>query len=124
MCLRTPGSGCSRQPFPPRVARRDKRPPAKKTREERDDSKDTEYWEALAHVIPDGKLKLWDALIVGLQRYHHILDQRAKLITETDALHQQNMELRMLLRQYLQSPVNAELLIPPTHLLHLQMNPT
>uniref|UniRef100_A0ABM5FAD1 Dynein regulatory complex protein 1 n=1 Tax=Pogona vitticeps TaxID=103695 RepID=A0ABM5FAD1_9SAUR len=103
---------------------RDQRPPVKKTREERDDSKDSEYWDALAHVISGGKMKLWDALIVGLQKYHHILDQRAKLITETDALHQQNTELRMLLRQYLQSPVNAELLIPPTHLLHLQMNPT
>ncbi|XP_072842348.2 dynein regulatory complex protein 1 isoform X1 [Pogona vitticeps] len=103
---------------------RDQRPPVKKTREERDDSKDSEYWDALAHVISGGKMKLWDALIVGLQKYHHILDQRAKLITETDALHQQNAELRMLLRQYLQSPVNAELLIPPTHLLHLQMNPT
>ncbi|XP_042321287.1 dynein regulatory complex protein 1 [Sceloporus undulatus] len=101
---------------------RDKRPPVKKAREERDSSKDSEYWDALAHIIPDGKLKLWDALIVGLQKYYHILTQRAKLIAETDGLHQQNRELRMLLQQYLQSPVNAELLIPPTHLLNLQLN--
>ncbi|XP_053240014.1 dynein regulatory complex protein 1 [Podarcis raffonei] len=101
---------------------REKYPLVKKAREERDDSKDSEYWDALAHAIPDGNLKLWDALVSGLHKYHHILDQRAKLIAETDGLRQQNAELRMLLRQYLQSPVNAELLIPPTHLLHLQMN--
>ncbi|XP_062825309.1 dynein regulatory complex protein 1 [Anolis carolinensis] len=101
---------------------REKHPPVKKAPEERDDSKDSEYWEALAHIIPDGKLKLWDALIVGLQKYHHILSQRDKLITETDGLHQQNAELRLLLQQYLQSPVNAELLIPPTHLLNMQLN--
>ncbi|XP_044306242.1 dynein regulatory complex protein 1 [Varanus komodoensis] len=103
---------------------RERRPPVKKVHEERDDSKDSEYWDALAHVIPDGKLKLWDALIVGLQKYYHILMQRAKLITETEGLHQQNVELRMLLQQYLQSPVNAELLIPPTHLLRLQLDGT
>nr|XP_060610744.1 dynein regulatory complex protein 1 isoform X1 [Anolis sagrei ordinatus]XP_060610745.1 dynein regulatory complex protein 1 isoform X2 [Anolis sagrei ordinatus] len=101
---------------------REKHPPVKIAPEERDDSKDSEYWEALAHIIPDGKLKLWDALVVGLQKYYHILSQRAKLITETDGLHQQNAELRLLLQQYLQSPVNAELLIPPTHLLNLQLN--
>ncbi|XP_061482495.1 dynein regulatory complex protein 1 [Rhineura floridana] len=101
---------------------REKRPQVKKVHDERDNSKDSEYWDTLAHVIPDGKLKLWEALITGLQKYYHILTQRAKLITETDGLHQQNTELRMLLQQYLHSPVNAELLIPPTHLLHLQMN--
>ncbi|XP_063158041.1 dynein regulatory complex protein 1 [Candoia aspera] len=101
---------------------RDRRPQINRAHEERDNSKDSEYWDALAHIIPDGKLKLWDALIIGLQKYYHILTQRAKLITETDGLNQQNTELRMLLQQYLQSPVNAELLIPPTHLLHLQMN--
>ncbi|XP_066479914.1 dynein regulatory complex protein 1 [Tiliqua scincoides] len=103
---------------------REKHPMVKKVCEERDNSKDSEYWDALAHIIPDGKLKLWDALVAGLEKYYHILTQRAKLITETDGLHQQNSELRMLLHQYLHSPVNAELLIPPTHLLQLQMNKT
>ncbi|XP_070803141.1 dynein regulatory complex protein 1 [Pituophis catenifer annectens] len=101
---------------------RDQWPQIKKTREERDNSKDSEYWDALAHVIPDGKLKLWDALIVALQKYYHFLTLRAKLIEETDGLTQQNEELQILLQQYLQSPANAALLIPPTHLLHLQMN--
>ncbi|NXH11161.1 DRC1 protein, partial [Bucco capensis] len=35
----------------------------------RDSSKDGEYWEALAHIIPEQKLKLWDALRVALQKY-------------------------------------------------------
>ncbi|XP_015285287.1 PREDICTED: LOW QUALITY PROTEIN: dynein regulatory complex protein 1 [Gekko japonicus] len=102
---------------------RGKHPCLKHVQEERDTSKDSEYWDALAHVIPDGKLKLWDALIEALRKYDYILTQRDKLITETDGLQKQNAELRMLLHQYLHSPVNAELLIPPTHLLNLQPGP-
>ncbi|ETE73673.1 Coiled-coil domain-containing protein, partial [Ophiophagus hannah] len=85
---------------------RDQWPQIKKAHEERDNSKDSEYWDALAHVIPDGKLKLWDALIVALQKYYHFLTLRAKLIEETDGLTQQNEELQILLQQYLQSPVS------------------
>ncbi|XP_077187306.1 dynein regulatory complex protein 1 [Paroedura picta] len=102
---------------------RGKHPCLKHVQEERDNSKDSEYWEALAHVVPDGKLKLWDALIQALKKYDYILTQRDKLIRETDGLQKQNAELRMLLHQYLHSPVNAELLIPPTHLLNLQPSP-
>ncbi|NXA54026.1 DRC1 protein, partial [Nothocercus julius] len=35
----------------------------------RDSSRDAEYWNALAHAIPEAKLKLWDALLVALERY-------------------------------------------------------
>ncbi|NXP78999.1 DRC1 protein, partial [Ramphastos sulfuratus] len=35
----------------------------------RDSSKDGEYWEALAHVIPEPTLKLWDALAAALEEY-------------------------------------------------------
>lgn len=35
----------------------------------RDSSEDGEYWEALAHVIPEPTLKLWDALAVALEEY-------------------------------------------------------
>ncbi|NXE54346.1 DRC1 protein, partial [Casuarius casuarius] len=34
-----------------------------------DSSKDGEYWNALAHAIPESKLKLWDALMVALEKY-------------------------------------------------------
>lgn len=48
---------------------RERHPVVKKVCEERDNSKDSEYWEALAHIITDGKLKLWDALVAGLEKY-------------------------------------------------------
>ncbi|NXD68592.1 DRC1 protein, partial [Eolophus roseicapillus] len=35
----------------------------------RDSSKDGEYWEAMAHVIPETTLKLWDALAAALEEY-------------------------------------------------------
>ncbi|CAM4529631.1 dynein regulatory complex protein 1 [Caretta caretta] len=98
---------------------RDKRPQVKKVMEERDNSKDSEYWEALAHVIPESKLKVWDALEAALEKYHYVLSQRSKLLTDLDGLQQQNTELHMLLHQYLTSKVNQELLIPPTHVVEL-----
>ncbi|XP_039384258.1 dynein regulatory complex protein 1 [Mauremys reevesii] len=98
---------------------RDKRPQVKKVMEERDDSKDSEYWEALAHVIPEPKLKVWDALEAALEKYYSVLSQRSKLLTDLDGLQQQNTELHMLLHQYLTSKVNEELLIPPTHVIEL-----
>ncbi|NWW91104.1 DRC1 protein, partial [Rhynochetos jubatus] len=42
---------------------------AKEVLQVRDSSKDGEYWEALAHVIPEPTLKLWDALAVALEEY-------------------------------------------------------
>ncbi|XP_067414566.1 dynein regulatory complex protein 1 [Emydura macquarii macquarii] len=98
---------------------RDKRPQVKKVMEERDNSKDSEYWEALANVIPEPKLKVWDALEAALEKYYFVLSQRSQLITELAGLQQQNAELHMLLHQYLTSKVNEELLIPPTHMLEL-----
>ncbi|XP_037749676.1 dynein regulatory complex protein 1 isoform X2 [Chelonia mydas] len=98
---------------------RDKRPQVKKVMEERDNSKDSEYWEALAHVIPESKLKVWDALEAALEKYYSVLSQRSKLLTDLDELQQQNTELHMLLHQYLTSKVNQELLIPPTHVVEL-----
>ncbi|NWX39275.1 DRC1 protein, partial [Steatornis caripensis] len=48
---------------------REKEGPAKEVPQVRDSSKDGEYWEALAHVIPEPTLKLWDALAVALEEY-------------------------------------------------------
>lgn len=53
--------------------------------------------------------------------YSDTLSNRSKLITETDALRQQNAELRMLLHQYINSKVNQELEIPPTRVLNLDV---
>lgn len=53
----------------------------------------------------------------------YTLKTRANLLTETDALRTQNAELRMLLHQYINSKVNAELEIPPTRVLQLDLAP-
>ncbi|KAK3087953.1 hypothetical protein FSP39_012723 [Pinctada imbricata] len=91
--------------------------------EERDSSQDSEYWAKYAKLTDDKRERLWDALLEGLEKYSEMLTGRAGLINETDALRQQNAELRMLLHQYVNSKVNAELEIPPTRVLQLEMNP-
>uniref|UniRef100_A0A8C0ME43 Dynein regulatory complex protein 1 n=1 Tax=Canis lupus familiaris TaxID=9615 RepID=A0A8C0ME43_CANLF len=92
---------------------RDSRAPVK-LKHVRDDSKDSEYWEALTTVISDTTQNLWDALYTALEKYHLILTQRAKLLIENNSLEQQNTELQMLLQQYLDSKINSELQVPPT----------
>ena len=49
-----------------------------------------------------------------------VLTRRSQLIDENDALGLQNKELRILLAQYMQSPVNQELEIPPTKILQME----
>ncbi|XP_071663391.1 dynein regulatory complex protein 1 [Patagioenas fasciata] len=80
----------------------------------RDSSRDEEYWAALARVIPQPVLKLWDALVAALEEYYNVLMSRATLLAETSVLQQQNSELCALLEEYVSSRVNNELLCPPT----------
>lgn len=49
-----------------------------------------------------------------------VLNKRVQLIDENKALANQNMELRMLLAQYMQSNINQELEIPPTKILQME----
>lgn len=98
---------------------RESRPPVKLRKEVRDNSKDSEYWQALATVIPPSTQNLWDALYTALEKYHLILTQRAKLLLENDALEQQNTELQLLLKRYLASKINSELQVPPTEVLRI-----
>ncbi|KAJ9445493.1 Dynein regulatory complex protein 1 [Diplonema papillatum] len=72
-----------------------------------------EFWQRLSHVIPDGHYRVWGALEDGLEKYLKQLQDRAKLIDETDAIRQQNDELRALLNTYMQSKINDELFHPP-----------
>jgi len=88
----------------------------------RDSSHDKAFWESMSTVIDDRKLQMWDALLEALTKYHKTLQERAVRIRETDALRQQNAELRMLLHQYISSKVNQELEIPPTRVLQLEYN--
>ncbi|XP_075411924.1 dynein regulatory complex protein 1 [Tenrec ecaudatus] len=93
---------------------RDTGMPLKVWKEVRDNSKDSEYWEALAQVLPVSRQNLWDALYTALEKYHLILTERAKLLVENSSLEQQNTELQMLLQQYLGSKINSQLQVPPT----------
>ncbi|NWR53282.1 DRC1 protein, partial [Regulus satrapa] len=68
---------------------RDEGPP-KEIQDVRDYSKDAEYWESLARVIPERTLKLWDALGSALLEYHKVLVRRSQLFSEATALQQQN----------------------------------
>ena len=49
-----------------------------------------------------------------------VLTRRSQLVEENEALGLQNKELRILLAQYMQSPVNQELEIPPTKILQME----
>lgn len=77
------------------------------------------YWDEMANVIPEIKLRLWDALYEAMKKYYSTLQGRAKLITDNDKLKTQNEELRILLHQYVTSEVNKELQIPPSKVLNI-----
>ncbi|XP_016065482.1 PREDICTED: dynein regulatory complex protein 1 [Miniopterus natalensis] len=98
---------------------RDSRAPVKLLKDERDNSKDSEYWKALATVIPQPTQNLWDGLYAALEKYHLVLTQRAELLLENNALEQQNTELQLLLQQYLDSKINSELQVPPTQVFRI-----
>ncbi|XP_062927108.1 dynein regulatory complex protein 1 isoform X4 [Mobula hypostoma] len=87
------------------------------TVKERDSSQDSAYWNAMAKVIPESKLKVWDCLEDALGKYFEVLVKRADLINEKSSLAQQNTEFSLLLQQYMHSTVNNELEIPPTQLM-------
>ncbi|KAF7258019.1 hypothetical protein EG68_04318 [Paragonimus skrjabini miyazakii] len=89
--------------------------------DKRDDSYDADYWNKYATAIVTSETeKVWDNLYVALQRHLCILKHRAKLIRESDALRKQNAELRHLLQQYLNAPVNYELQVPPAKIMQLK----
>ncbi|XP_054036130.1 dynein regulatory complex protein 1 [Dryobates pubescens] len=86
---------------------REKDDPAKKVLQVWDSSKDGEYWEALAHVIPEARLKLWDALTVALGEYYKVLSGRVSLLSEAAVLQQENSELYTLLEEFISSKVSV-----------------
>lgn len=83
-------------------------------RDQRDSTKDSEYWSALANVIPPNMQSLWDALLMALEKYHQVLMKRCTLLQENQILESQNAELQTLLQHYLRAKINSELQIPPT----------
>ncbi|NXM28660.1 DRC1 protein, partial [Oxyruncus cristatus] len=63
---------------------------AREALEVRDKSRDAEFWEALARVIPEPTLKLWEALDAALLEYHRVLSRRAELLSRATLLQRQN----------------------------------
>ncbi|XP_018876166.1 dynein regulatory complex protein 1 isoform X2 [Gorilla gorilla gorilla] len=53
---------------------RDSRAPLRVQKNVRDNSKDSEYWQALTTVIPSSKQNLWDALYTALEKYQSTLN--------------------------------------------------
>ena len=78
---------------------------------------DGSFWQQMKGVLPQSHEKVWDALLEGLEQYHSVLVSRHKAKEETQALKNQNIELRLLLQHYMHSRVNEELEIPPTFML-------
>eukprot|EP01063_Lacrimia_lanifica_P006867 TRINITY_DN14346_c0_g1_i1.p1 TRINITY_DN14346_c0_g1~~TRINITY_DN14346_c0_g1_i1.p1 ORF type:complete len:655 (+),score=358.71 TRINITY_DN14346_c0_g1_i1:74-2038(+) len=74
---------------------------------------ETEFWVRMANVIPESHFRLWGTLEDGLEKYLNQLQDRARLIDETDGIRQQNDELRALLNTYMQSKINEDLFHPP-----------
>ncbi|NXK24988.1 DRC1 protein, partial [Arenaria interpres] len=101
---------------------REKDRPPKEVPQVPDSSEDGEYWESLAHVIPEPTLKLWDALAVALEEYYEVLMRRSSLLAEAAVLQQQNSELYLLLKEYVSSGVNHKPLSPPTKWRDLNMS--
>ncbi|OQR89795.1 hypothetical protein THRCLA_09577 [Thraustotheca clavata] len=78
------------------------------------------FWLRAQRVLPILSYRVWTSLEKGLIEYLRILNQRKTLIDEVSGLQAQNVELKGLLRQYLGSAVNDELLIPPTQMIRVQ----
>uniref|UniRef100_A0A1B6E7F5 Dynein regulatory complex protein 1 n=1 Tax=Clastoptera arizonana TaxID=38151 RepID=A0A1B6E7F5_9HEMI len=63
--------------------------------------KDVEqYWNKFRQMFSAEKEKLWDSLLIGLSKYHSILQERHKINKEVAHLKVQNSELRHLLQKY------------------------
>uniref|UniRef100_UPI0025ADF9AE dynein regulatory complex protein 1 n=1 Tax=Doryrhamphus excisus TaxID=161450 RepID=UPI0025ADF9AE len=64
-----------------------------------DSSADKTHWESLANIIPEDKLKVWDAAEIILKKHLAVLTEISDCMPEIEGLEQQNAELRMLLQQ-------------------------
>ena len=78
------------------------------------------YWKQVETVLPAKTKRVWSALESGLLQYNAILESRSEKVLGLSALNAQNNELKGLLRQYLGSEVNDNLLIPPSQTIRVQ----
>lgn len=91
-------------------------PARSQTRDEKE-KQGPSFWERMVALLPESHLRTWKVLVKTFQNYYSLLQNRQQLVEETGVLHQQNEELRALLKQYLEANVNQELIVPPTQMI-------
>jgi dynein regulatory complex protein 1 len=74
----------------------------------------------MANVLDKDTFRVWNAVYVGMEKYHEELVGRYNLSNENLRLSDQNDELKTLLRQYMSARVNDELQIPPSRIMLAQ----
>ncbi|KAJ8681141.1 hypothetical protein QAD02_016928 [Eretmocerus hayati] len=55
------------------------------------------FWASYRNIFGPEKEKLWDAILIGLTKYHEVLKERQKICDERESLERRNAELRRLL---------------------------
>lgn len=91
--------------------------PARSQTREGKEKQGPSFWERMVALLPESHLRTWKVLVKTFQNYYSLLQARQQLVEETGVLHQQNEELRALLKQYLEANVNQELIVPPTQMI-------
>ncbi|CAM9689132.1 unnamed protein product [Ascophyllum nodosum] len=76
--------------------------------------RENDYWDILGGVIPNDAWQVWQQLVQSLEKYNAILAERGRRIASVRSLQEQNSKLKGMLRTYLGSAVNDDLIIPPT----------
>ena len=71
-------------------------------------------------VVTEDMWRIWTAAFKVIQRYEKELEERAKLIEETDSLKRQNMEFQTLLANYIESENNDALIYAPAETVDFQ----
>lgn len=75
--------------------------------------KQLEFIEKKSEVVTEEMWRIWNASYKVMKRYVTELEERAKLIEETDSLKRQNAELEMILQRSIQSDANQDLIYAP-----------
>ncbi|OHS96405.1 hypothetical protein TRFO_43677 [Tritrichomonas foetus] len=78
------------------------------------------FWEKKTEVVTEEMWRIWTAAFKAIQRYVAELEERAKLVEETDRLKQQNNEFQMLLANYVESENNDALIYAPAETVDFQ----
>ncbi|CAM9565011.1 unnamed protein product [Ectocarpus sp. 4 AP-2014] len=81
--------------------------------------RERDYWNTIGGVIGEEAWQVWKQLAHGLERYNAVLAERSRRITNVKSLQQENTRLKEMLRSYLGSAVNDDLMVPPTRTIQI-----